>query len=134
MNKRLKDVVEFNEAFNLPINEKPVLGTYKDAYLRYDLMQEELDEYKEAINIGHHRNEDKGIVEIADALTDMMYVLNGMFIYHGLHDKFNDLWNEIHSSNMSKLENGKPIYREDGKVMKGSDYFKPNLKSILGHE
>ena len=88
-------------------------------------MKEENEEYLEAV-----QNND--IVEIADALGDMLYILCGTIIEHGLQDKIEAVFDEIQRSNMSKLgENGEPIYREDGKVMKGPNYFKPNFEAIL---
>ena len=75
---------------------------------------------------------DNDLTEIADALGDMLYILCGTIIEHGLQDKIEAVFDEIQRSNMSKLdENGKPIYREDGKVMKGPNYFKPNFEEIL---
>jgi predicted HAD superfamily Cof-like phosphohydrolase len=88
-------------------------------------MSEENEEYLEAAKNGD-------LVEIADALGDQLYILCGTILKHGLQDKIVDVFKEIQRSNMSKLdENGKPIYREDGKVMKSELYFKPNIKSIL---
>ena len=88
-------------------------------------MAEENLEYLEAANNGD-------LVEVADALGDMLYILCGTIIEHGLHDKIEEVFNEIQRSNMSKLgENGQPIYREDGKVLKGPNYFKPNISKIL---
>ena len=70
--------------------------------------------------------------EVADALGDMLYILCGTIIEHGLQDKIEDVFNEIQRSNMSKLdEDGQPIFREDGKVLKGPNYFKPNISKIL---
>ena len=88
-------------------------------------MEEENKEYLEAA-----QNND--LVEVADALGDMLYILCGTIIEHGMQDKIEAVFNEIQKSNMSKLgEDGVPIYREDGKVLKGPNYFKPNLKAIL---
>jgi predicted HAD superfamily Cof-like phosphohydrolase len=88
-------------------------------------MKEENEEYLEAAE-----NNDLG--EVADALGDRLYILCGTIIEHGMQDKIEDVFNEIHRSNMSKLgEDGKPIYREDGKVLKGVNYFKPHIKKIL---
>ena len=93
--------------------------------LRYNLMKEENEEYLEAV-----RNGD--IVEIADALGDMLYILCGTINAHGLQEKMAAVFEEIQRSNMSKLDdNGKPIFREDGKVMKSNNYFKPDIRSIL---
>jgi predicted HAD superfamily Cof-like phosphohydrolase len=88
-------------------------------------MKEENEEYLEAAAAGD-------LVEIADALGDMLYILCGTIITHGFQDKITAVFNEIQRSNMSKLgADGKPIYREDGKVLKGPNYFKPNLKKIV---
>jgi predicted HAD superfamily Cof-like phosphohydrolase len=88
-------------------------------------MAEENSEYIEAANNGD-------LVEVADALGDMLYILCGSIIEHGLQDKIEDIFNEIQRSNMSKLgEDGQPIFREDGKVLKGPNYFKPNISKIL---
>ena len=93
--------------------------------LRYNLMKEENEEYIEAA-----RNND--IIEVADALGDMLYILCGTIIEHGMSDIIEDIFDEIQKSNMSKLgADGKPIYREDGKVMKGPNYFKPNFTKFF---
>jgi len=85
---------------------------------------EELNEYKKA-------SFNMDLVEVSDAIVDMMYVLYGFVIAHGLSDVIFEMFEEVHKSNMSKLENGKVLRRNDGKVMKGSEYFKPNLKQFL---
>ena len=126
MQKQIKSVHEFHSAFGLGINTNPTgdLGENKNL-LRFNLMKEENEEYLEAV-----QNND--IVEIADALGDMLYILCGTIIEHGLQDKIEAVFDEIQRSNMSKLgEDGKPIYREDGKVLKGPNYFKPNFEEIL---
>lgn len=126
MKKQIAAVKEFHSAFGLGIQEKPVadLGKAKNK-LRFDLMQEENEEYLQAAN-----NND--LTEIADALGDMLYILCGTIIEHGMQYKIEEVFDEIQSSNMSKLgADGKPIYREDGKVLKGPNYFKPDLASIL---
>ena len=88
-------------------------------------MKEENEEYLESA-----QNND--IVEVADALGDMLYILCGTIIEHGMQDIITNVFDEIQSSNMSKLgADGKPIYREDGKVLKGPNYFKPNIKQFL---
>ena len=72
------------------------------------------------------------LIEIADALGDMLYILCGTILEHNLQDKIEDVFNEIHISNMSKLDsNGNPVFREDGKIIKGENYFPPNLKKVL---
>jgi predicted HAD superfamily Cof-like phosphohydrolase len=119
-------VEAFHNAFGIENRHKPTaeLSTSQQE-LRYRLMAEENDEYFEAV-----KNND--LVEIADALGDQLYILCGTILKHGLQDKIADVFQEIQRSNMSKLDaEGKPIYREDGKVMKSDLYFKPDIKSIL---
>ena len=126
MQKQLKAVQKFHETFGLGVSYemKADLGPEKND-LRFELMREENEEYLEAV-----RNND--IVETADALGDMLYILCGTILEHGLQHKIEEVFDAIQNSNMSKLgANGKPIYREDGKVMKGPDYFKPNFEEIL---
>lgn len=126
MKKQLDAVKEFHTAFKIGHSETPIadLGLAKKV-LRYNLMKEENEEYLEAV-----QNND--LIEIADALGDMMYILCGTIIEHGLQDKIEAVFDEIQRSNMSKLgEDGKPIYREDGKVMKGPNYFKPDFSKLL---
>lgn len=127
MQKQINAVKEFHTAFKIGHSENPKadLGEIKNT-LRYNLMKEENEEYLEAV-----QNND--LVEIADALGDMMYILCGTIIEHGLQHKIEEVFDEIQRSNMSKLgEDGLPIYREDGKVMKGPNYFKPDFSKILG--
>jgi predicted HAD superfamily Cof-like phosphohydrolase len=126
MKKQLDYVKEFHTAFAIGFSENPKadLGETKKM-LRFNLMKEENEEYLEAV-----KNND--LVEIADALGDMMYILCGTIIEHGLQHKIEAVFDEIQRSNMSKLgDDGNPIYREDGKVMKGPNYFKPNFQEIL---
>ena len=126
MKKRLAAVHEFHTAFGLGINNRPIadLGEAKNR-LRYNLMKEENEEYLEAAN-------SNDLTEVADALGDMLYILCGTIIEHGMQHKIEEVFTEIQRSNMSKLgADGKPIYREDGKVLKGPAYFKPNIKEIL---
>ncbi|MCW4467853.1 nucleoside triphosphate pyrophosphohydrolase family protein [Flavobacterium sp. MFBS3-15] len=126
MKKQLDSVKQFHASFGLGISEIPK-GDLGDTVnlLRYNLMKEENEEYLEAV-----QNND--IVEIADALGDMLYILCGTIIEHGLQYKIEEVFEEIQRSNMSKLgSDGRPIYREDGKVMKGPDYFKPDFTKIL---
>ena len=126
MQKQLEAVKLFHTTYGLGVSEnmKADLGTQKNN-LRFDLMKEENEEYLEAV-----QNND--IVEIADALGDMLYILCGTILEHGLQHKIEAVFDEIQRSNMSKLgADGKPIYREDGKVMKGPNNFKPNFEAIL---
>lgn len=126
----LKETIEavetFHNAFRIPNNYQPTSNLSEaDIQLRFNLMKEENEEYLEAAKNGD-------IVEIADALGDQLYILCGTILKHGLQDKIIEVFEEIQRSNMSKLdENGQPIYREDGKVMKSNLYFKPNIKAIL---
>lgn len=126
MKKRLAAVHEFHTAFGLGIEELPKadLGEAKNL-LRFNLMKEENEEYLEAA-----QNND--LTEVADALGDMLYILCGTILEHGMQYKIEEVFDEIQRSNMSKLgADGKPIYREDGKVLKGPSYFKPNIADIL---
>ena len=126
MKNKIAAVSQFHKAFGLGKKESPAanLGIKKNL-LRYELMREENEEYLEAAN-----NDD--LVEVADALGDMLYILCGTIIEHGMQHKIEEVFNEIQRSNMSKLgADGKPIYREDGKVLKGPNYFKPDIKQIL---
>jgi len=128
MKNKIEAVKAFHTAYKLGYLETPKanLGTAKNK-LRFNLMKEENEEYYEAANNGD-------LVEVADALGDMLYILCGTIIEHGMQHKIEDVFNEIQRSNMSKLgADGEPIYREDGKVLKGPNYFKPNIKSILEH-
>tara|TARA_B110001452_G_C14879122_1_gene307350 strand:+ start:193 stop:537 length:345 start_codon:yes stop_codon:yes gene_type:complete len=111
------------ETFAQEVKIKPSFNTDKVNKLRYDLIKEELDELKEAM-------EKKDLLEVADALTDILYVTYGAG--HAFGIDLDKCFEEVQNSNMSKLdENGKPIYNESGKVMKGPKYFKPNLNKFI---
>jgi predicted HAD superfamily Cof-like phosphohydrolase len=122
----IRHVKAFHEAFKLPVRHEPTgLLSEQELTLRFNLMKEENEEYLEAAKNGD-------IVEIADALGDMLYILCGTINAHGLQDKIAAVFEEIQRSNMSKLDdNGEPIYREDGKVMKSTNYFKPDIRAVL---
>ena len=124
--EELKHVENFHNAFGLGVAKKPTIDLSKETVeLRFNLMKEENEEYFEAAK----RND---IIEVADALGDMLYILCGTILSHGMQDKIHEVFEEIQRSNMSKLgDDGNPIYRKDGKVMKGPKYFKPNIKTIL---
>jgi predicted HAD superfamily Cof-like phosphohydrolase len=126
MKKKIKAVKKFHKAFGIGFKKEPIAKLPEQKLqLRFDLMEEENREYLEAA-----RNND--LVEVADALGDMLYILCGTILEHGMQYKIEEVFNEIQRSNMSKLGgDGKPIYREDGKVMKGPNYFKPNISTIL---
>ena len=126
MKNKIKAVKEFHNSFGLGVSEDMIadLGKAKNN-LRFNLMDEENKEYLEAA-----QNND--LIEVADALGDMLYILCGTILEHGMQYKIEEVFNEIQRSNMSKLgADGKPIYREDGKVLKGPNYFKPNIETIL---
>ena len=155
MNKYLEFVKEFHDAFKvktpnypeLPENKKSVTGSLfeyssmmnnlannlhfsakvheKDIYLlRLQLIQEELSELALALS-------QKEIVGVLDALVDLQYVISGTVLTFGLQDRFDDAFQEVHLSNMSKLENGEPLIDAAGRIKKGKNYFKPNLGQFL---
>ena len=113
----------FMKTFGQEVKDKPSLSSDKINQLRIDLIQEELNELKEAMD-------NKDLLEVADALTDLLYVTYGAGHAFGLN--LDKCFDEVQNSNMSKLDdNGKPIYNEFGKVMKGPNYFKPNLIKFM---
>lgn len=123
--EKIKSVEEFHDIFKIGNASEIKLIDEKDYTLRYNLIKEENEEYLDACKKGD-------IIEIADALGDQLYILFGTILKHGLQHKIEEVYDEIHRSNMSKLdENGQPIYREDGKVLKSNLYFRPNIKSVL---
>ena len=126
LNETIEMVETFHTAFKIGNEEKPIAKIDEKEYLlRYKLMREENEEYLEAAQNGD-------LVEIADAIGDMLYILCGTILKHGLQHKIEEVFREIQKSNMSKLDiNGMPIYREDGKILKSELYFKPNIKGIL---
>lgn len=128
-------VKDFQQTFGQVVNRKPTLVDLELANLRFELMKEENEEYMQAVI-------DKDVVEVADALGDQLYILIGTILSHGMQEVIVDVFNEIHRSNMSKLdENGNPIIngqngvlditRELGKVLKSPRYSKPNFDKIL---
>ena len=117
-------VGDFMEAFGQDVQFEPTWPDFNTRELRLELIQEELEELSDAVA-------DRDMIQIADALTDLLYVVYGAGHTFGLD--LDECFQEVHRSNMSKLgENGRPIYREDGKVMKGPGYFEPDLEGILG--
>ena len=116
-------VKTFMEIFGQEVKSKPSFSSEKINDLRYNLIKEELTEFKEAID-------KKDLLEVADALTDLLYVTYGAGHAFGIN--LDDCFNEVQNSNMSKLGiDGKPIYNDAGKVMKGPNYFKPNLSKFV---
>ncbi len=125
MKKQLDAVAEFHKAFKQVDGKWPRVLDKKEYELRWDLMDEENKEYLEAC-------EDGSLVEIADALGDQLYILCGTILRHGMQHIIEDVFDEIQSSNMSKLgEDGLPVYRADGKILKGPGYFKPDISKVL---
>ena len=126
MKKQIKHVAEFHDVFQIGNEFSPIVDVGSEVYkLRYNLMKEENEEYLDACEQGD-------LVEVADALGDQLYILCGTILKHGLQHKIEEVFDEIQRSNMSKLDtNGMPIFREDGKILKGENYFKPNIKQIL---
>ena len=113
----------FMKTFGQEVKDKPSLSDEKINQLRLSLIKEELDELKEAMN-------NKDLAEVADALTDILYVTYGAGHAFGIN--LDECFNEVQNSNMSKLgEDGKPIYNESGKVMKGPNYFRPDLSKFV---
>ena len=124
--QKINKVKEFHEVFKIGSREKPAGAIDEKEYLlRHRLMQEENDEYLEACKAGD-------LPLIADALGDKMYILFGTILKHGLQYKIEEVFDEIHRSNMSKLDDkGQPIFREDGKILKSNNYFLPDIKGVL---
>ena len=117
-------VGDFMEAFGQSVQVDPTWPDFNTRELRIELIQEELEELSDAVA-------DRDMVQIADALTDLLYVVYGAGHTFGVD--LDECFQEVHASNMSKLgEDGRPIHREDGKVMKGPNYFEPDLENILG--
>lgn len=122
----LNQVKEFHETYGLSVKDAPDVSDPKTNALRINLLAEELEELKEALEQGD-------ITETLDALVDLQYVLDGAFLSLGLHTVKEEAFAEVHRSNMSKLgKDGKPIVREsDGKILKGPDYFKPDIRQFV---
>jgi len=125
MKEQLKAVEQFHKAFGQENGKYPRPLDEHEFNLRHSLMQEENDEYLEAC----FKN---SLVEIADALGDQLYILCGTILKHGMQHVIEDVFNEIQASNMSKLgDDGKPVLRDDGKILKGPGYFRPNLSKFI---
>lgn len=127
LNKTIREMLlEFHYVFGHPINHHPTLVPIETARLRHNMLIEEVNEYLKACEEGN-------LEAIADAIGDIEYVLAGTAVAHGM--KVYPLVKEIHESNMTKLgEDGKPIYREDGKVMKGPNYVPPDMGKALRNQ
>ena len=121
MEKQILSVVKFQEAFGIKTPTQPKMLSKKRTLLRQRLLEEEVKELRDA----------KNILEVADALCDIMYITIGTAHEYGLSDRFVMLFDEVHSSNMTKFQDEKAIFREDGKVMKPETYREPNLRPII---
>ena len=126
MKTQLDNLVEFHRVFGAHLETAPTVAISAETIaLRVSLIQEELNEYRAAA-------EARDLVGVADALSDLLYVLLGTYVSHGLQDVAEALFSEVHRSNMSKLdENGAVIYRADGKVLKSARWSPPDLRPIL---
>ena len=128
MKEQLKAVETFHNAFGQKNGKWPQPLSEHEFNLRHSLMREENDEYLEAC----FKN---SLVEIADALGDQLYILCGTILKHGMQHIIEDVFNEIQASNMSKLgDDNKPVLREDGKILKGPGYFRPDLSKFINKE
>ncbi len=123
--KQIKQLKEFHTAFNLPQRDIPTIIPPEEFKLRHKILMEEVGELSDAYFVGD-------IIEVADAIMDCLYILIGTALQFGIADKLESCFDEVHRSNMSKLGNdGYPIMREDGKVMKSENYTQPDLKRVL---
>ncbi len=125
MKKQIEAVEAFHNAFGQDNGKYPRPLTKDEYELRHNLMQEENEEYLQACD-------DNSLVEIADALGDQLYILCGTILRHGMQHIIEDVFDEIQASNMSKLgEDGKPVLRKDGKILKGPGFFRPDLTKFI---
>lgn len=125
MEKQLKQVQEFHEKFLQDMNNKPELLSIEESRLRFKLMEEENIEYLDAAK-------EEDIIEILDACADQLYILCGTILKHGLQDMIIPAFNLVHANNMAKLgPDGKPIFREDGKIIKPEGFEKVELKTLF---
>lgn len=123
----LSKLIEFHKAGGVSVETEPTASIPQNVIdLRLKLLHEELDEYQQAAQA-------KDLIEVADALTDLLYVLLGTFVSHGLQNHAVDLFEEVHKSNMSKFKGlDTALHREDGKVLKSPEFQKPNISAVLG--
>lgn len=134
MKIQLSKVKDFHEGFQQINGTEPVLITHDEVQLRHRLMAEENDEYIQAALEGVMSAEQR-LVGIADALGDQLYILCGTILKHGMQHIIEDVFDEIQASNMSKLgPDSEPILREDGKILKGPCYFKPDINKFIGEQ
>lgn len=125
MEKQIKQVVEFHKKFGLPVRNTVNVPATKEFMMRHGLIKEELKEIMEG-----YKNNDS--TEMVDGIVDLLYVTIGLAVQMGVADKLEQCFDEVQRSNMTKLgEDGKPVLREDGKILKGENYSPPNLIKIL---
>jgi len=125
MKKQIEAVEKFHNVFGQENGESPRLLTHSEYNLRHSLMREENDEYLDACAA-------KDLIEVADALGDQLYILCGTILKHGMQHVIEDVFDEIQASNMSKLDkDGEPIFRLDGKILKGPNFFRPDLTKFI---
>lgn len=129
MKEQLEKLIDFHRATQVHIEDRPTADLPLEiTELRLSLLSEELEEYRQAVN-------SKDLIEVADALTDLLYVLLGTMVSHGLQEYGTELFDEVHKSNMSKFNaNSGPIHRQDGKVLKPASFIKPNIEGILNQQ
>ncbi|MCK5645614.1 MAG: nucleoside triphosphate pyrophosphohydrolase family protein [Anaerolineales bacterium] len=129
MKEQLEKLIDFHRATQVHIEDRPTADLPLEiTELRLSLLSEELEEYRQAVN-------SKDLIEVADALTDLLYVLLGTMVSHGLQEYGAELFDEVHKSNMSKFDaNSGPIHRQDGKVLKPASFIKPNIEGILNQQ
>lgn len=128
MHTEIEQVKSFHLAFEVPVQSLPQIPPEERCVLRQRILQEEVDELNEAWQQGN-------LTQVADAITDCLYILFGTAHEFGIAHLLPACFEEVHRSNMSKLgEDGKPLKREDGKVIKSANYIPPNLKSIIEKE
>lgn len=125
-NNIIEATIEFHKAFQQDFKTTPIIEmSLEEKELRFNLMKEENEEYLEAVK-------ENNLLEVADALGDQLYILCGTIIKHGLQDKIVEVFNAIHQSNMTKLNtDGTPLFREDGKILKGPNYVRVDLTKII---
>lgn len=125
MNKQIEQVKKFHQAFGHPVRQKPTFLSEERVEMRIDILKEEIAELEDAML-------EQDIVSVADAIIDSMYILIGHALEYGFAHRLEECFDEVQRSNMSKLgADGLPIYREDGKIMKGPNYSPPNLAGII---
>jgi predicted HAD superfamily Cof-like phosphohydrolase len=125
MKTEIEMVKDFQKVFGHPVADSPKYLSTDRCLMRHNILSEEVGELLGAMV-------NKNLTEVADAIADCIYILYGTAIEFGISDKMEAVFHEVHRSNMSKLgEDGKPIYREDGKVVKGPNYTKPDIASII---